>query len=89
MGSAGITVNKNMVPFDTQSPFVTSGIRLGTPAMTTRGLGHSEFRHLVELMDRVLSDVENTDVQSSVRGEVESMCRQFPLYTITDLVTAE
>ena len=88
LDDAGITVNKNMVPFDTQSPFVTSGIRLGTPAMTTRGLGPNEFRRLVELMDRVLSDANSANVQASVRGEIESLCRQFPLYAIEDPVTS-
>lgn len=82
LGAAGITVNKNMVPFDTQSPFVTSGVRLGTPAMTTRGLGPDEFRHLVNLMDQVLSAPENTDVHRTVRSEVEALCRRFPLYSL-------
>jgi glycine hydroxymethyltransferase len=82
LGEAGITVNKNMVPFDTQSPFVTSGIRLGTPAMTTRGLGPDDFRFLVELMDKVLSDAENSDVQKSVKSEVEALCARFPLYPV-------
>jgi glycine hydroxymethyltransferase len=78
--AAEITVNKNMVPFDTESPFVTSGIRLGTPAMTTRGFGEEEFRQVVAMMDRVLSDVSNEDVQRKVRGEVHELCARFPLY---------
>jgi glycine hydroxymethyltransferase len=82
LGEAGITANKNMVPFDTQSPFVTSGIRLGTPAMTTRGLGPEDFRHLVDLMDRVLSAPGDTEVHQSVRSEVEALCRRFPLYPL-------
>jgi len=82
---AEITVNKNMVPFDTESPFVTSGIRIGTPAMTTRGFGESEFGFVVEMIDRVLSDIDNEDMQRNVRLEVLDLCRSFPLY---DFVTA-
>jgi glycine hydroxymethyltransferase len=78
--AADITVNKNMVPFDTQSPFVTSGIRVGTPAMTTRGLGVEEFRHVVEMMDRILTNPTNEDVQKEIRGEVAEICQAFPLY---------
>jgi glycine hydroxymethyltransferase len=78
--AADITVNKNMVPFDDQSPFVTSGIRVGTPAMTTRGFGEEEFRHVVALMDRVLTNRANEDVREQVRREVLDLCRQFPLY---------
>jgi len=77
---AGITANKNMVPFDDKSPFVTSGIRLGTPAMTTRGFGTDEFAHVADLIDRVLQDPENEDVQQSVKQEVQALCDEFPLY---------
>lgn len=82
---AEITVNKNMVPFDDESPFVTSGIRIGTPAMTTRGFGESEFDFVVGLIDRVLMDVDNEDTRRDVRSEVRDLCRSFPLY---DFVTA-
>ncbi|MCA1800901.1 MAG: serine hydroxymethyltransferase [Rhodothermaceae bacterium] len=82
---AEITVNKNMVPFDTQSPFVTSGIRIGTPAMTTRGLGKADFEHIVQLIDTVLQNPDSEDVQAKVAGEVRAMCERFPLY---DFVTA-
>ena len=78
--AADITVNKNMVPFDDQSPFVTSGIRVGAPAMTTRGFGEEEFRRVVELMDRILTNPTNEDVQKDVRAEVAELCRAFPLY---------
>ena len=78
--TADITVNKNMVPFDDKSPFVTSGIRLGTPAMTTRGFVEEEFRYVVELMDRVLSRLGDEQVQQRVRGEVLALCERFPLY---------
>ncbi|MBL7977172.1 MAG: serine hydroxymethyltransferase [Bacteroidetes Order II. Incertae sedis bacterium] len=83
LGKAEITVNKNMVPYDTQSPFVTSGIRIGSPAMTTRGLMEADFVHLVELMDRVLSDPTNEMVQDAVRSEVHDFCHRFPLYDLT------
>ncbi|MGA7304233.1 MAG: serine hydroxymethyltransferase [Rhodothermales bacterium] len=87
LGAAGITVNKNMVPFDTQSPFVTSGIRLGSPAMTTRGLGPTDFEHLVDLMDSVLSDPDNEATQAAVRRDVEELCRRFPLYPIAETIS--
>ena len=77
---ADITVNKNMVPFDETSPFVTSGMRIGTPAMTTRGFGEAEFAWVVELMDRILSDMGNEDVQRHVQEEVRALCSRFPLY---------
>jgi glycine hydroxymethyltransferase len=77
---ADITVNKNMVPFDTESPFVTSGIRVGTPAMTTRGFGPDEFSRVVDLVDRVLTAPGDASVIASVREEVRMMCRDFPLY---------
>jgi glycine hydroxymethyltransferase len=79
---AGITVNKNMVPFDDKSPFVTSGIRVGTPAMTTRGMLVAESEKIVELIDRVISaanDANVADVCKQVRQEVKELCLQFPL----------
>lgn len=84
LGRAKITVNKNMVPFDTESPFVTSGIRIGTPAMTTRNLGTSEFEYIVELIDRVLQNPEQEEVIRQVGNEVMDLCDRFPLY---DFVT--
>jgi len=86
LGAAGITVNKNMVPFDTQSPFVTSGIRLGSPAMTTRGLGPTDFEFLVDLMDRVLSAAGDEATHRAVRNEVEALCGRFPLYPVGEAV---
>jgi len=83
--AAEITVNKNMVPFDDKSPFVTSGIRVGTPALTTRGFGEDEFRQVVALTDRVLSHLGDEQVQEDVRAEVHALCERFPLY---DFVTA-
>lgn len=80
LGKAEITVNKNMVPFDTESPFVTSGIRVGAPAMTTRGLNESDFANIAEMMDRVISAPEDDAVIQQVRNEVHELCRQYPLY---------
>jgi len=77
---AGITVNKNMIPFDERSPFITSGIRLGTPALTTRGFKEDEMKRTARLIDRVLKNMGNENVYKSVRGEVKEMCDAFPLY---------
>ncbi len=85
LGHAEITVNKNMVPFDTESPFVTSGIRIGAPAMTTRGLGEAEFRHIADLIDKVLVNHTREDILAGVKAEVRSLCERFPLYE-TELV---
>lgn len=84
LDKAGITCNKNMVPFDVQSPFVTSGIRIGTPAMTTRGFGEEEFKRVAELINRVLEDRNNESTILKVKNEVNAMCDEFPLY---DFVT--
>lgn len=85
LDKAGITVNKNMVPFDTESPFVTSGIRIGTPAMTTRGFAEDEFKEVVNLIDRVLQNPKDESMINSVRNGVQAMCQKYPLY---DFVTA-
>ncbi|MCM2263614.1 MAG: serine hydroxymethyltransferase [Desulfuromonadales bacterium] len=77
---AGITVNKNAVPFDTRSPFVTSGIRIGTPATTTRGLREAEMKQVAAWVDRALQNVGNHDELAKIRGEVRELCQQFPLY---------
>ncbi len=79
---AGITVNKNMVPFDDKSPFVTSGIRIGTPAMTTRGMKESESRTIAELIDRVISSAEKPDsdnICQAVREEIRVLCMNNPV----------
>jgi glycine hydroxymethyltransferase len=80
LGAANITVNKNAVPNDPQSPFVTSGIRVGTPAMTTRGFGEVEARELAGWMCDVMDDVENQAVIDSVRSKVLEVCKRFPVY---------
>ncbi len=80
--SAGITVNKNMVPFDDKSPFVTSGIRIGTPAMTTRGMQEADSTLIAELIDRVISSAEKADVAEvcrSVREEIKALCLSNPI----------
>ena len=77
---AGITVNKNMVPFDQRSPMITSGIRIGTPAMTTRGMKESEMKIIVKFIDRVLKDPENFQNLEAIKKEVNQFCSSFPLY---------
>lgn len=77
---AQITVNKNMVPFDTESPFVTSGIRIGSPAMTTRGLKEAEFTRIAELIDLVLTHIGDETINYKVGSEINEMCEKHPLY---------
>jgi len=77
---AGITVNKNMVPFDQRSPFITSGIRIGTPAITTRGMGIDEMKNIVKLIDSVINDNENESLIANVKQSVKELCGNFPLY---------
>ena len=78
--AADITTNKNMVPFDSRSPFQTSGLRFGTPAITTRGLKEDKMDYIVGLIDRVLSDPLNEDVIAAVRKEVNALMANYPLY---------
>ena len=80
LGKAGITVNKNAIPFDQNPPMVASGIRVGTPALTTRGMLEPEMDLVGELIARVLASPDDARVQDLVRAEVEHLCRQFPLY---------
>ena len=78
---AGITVNKNMIPFDEKSPFITSGIRIGTPAITTRGMQRDDMKKIVSLIDVVLKNPNEDQKLSSVKAEVKELCKSFPLYS--------
>jgi glycine hydroxymethyltransferase len=77
---AGITVNKNAVPFDTRSPFVTSGFRIGTPATTTRGLKEEQMKQVACWIRRALDNIDNDKELAAIRAEVKELCKQFPLY---------
>ena len=77
---AGVTTNKNMVPFDSRKPMVTSGVRIGTPAVTTRGMGVSEMQEIGGFIARALAQPGDVDILEEIRGEVEILCRRFPLY---------
>jgi glycine hydroxymethyltransferase len=80
LDKAGITVNKNAIPFDENPPMVASGIRIGTPAVTTRGMREPEMDTIAELMTRVLASPDDAGVLQSVKAEVKQLCRKFPLY---------
>ena len=80
LDEAGITVNKNMIPFDPKSPFVTSGIRIGSPAMTTRGMGVEEVKIVVDLIDQVILNHDNEEKIQSVKKQVNELCSSFPIY---------
>ena len=80
LDSANITVNKNTVPNDPRSPFVTSGMRIGTPAVTTRGMKEGDMIKIVEIIDEVLMNFENEDLIISKKEEVNSWMKNFPLY---------
>jgi glycine hydroxymethyltransferase len=77
---AGMTVNKNTVPFDPQTPFITSGIRIGTPAVTTRGMKEKEMKIIAEFIQRVISNLGNEKIYTEVEEEVKDLCQKFPLY---------
>lgn len=77
---AGITVNKNMVPFDQRSPFITSGIRVGTPAITTRNMGSNEMKMIASFINTVVTDSDNEDTIQNVKSQVKELCDSFPIY---------
>jgi len=77
---ADITANKNMVPFDTQSPFITSGIRIGTPAITTRGIKEETIPYIVELIDRVIMNYEDKTVMTDVKKSVNELMNKYPIF---------
>jgi glycine hydroxymethyltransferase len=80
LGEVNITVNKNTIPYDTESPFVTSGIRIGVPAITTRGMKEPQMRIIAELISKALSNIDNESVKSQVKSKALQLCKQFPLY---------
>ena len=85
LGRSNITCNKNGIPFDTESPMITSGIRLGTPACTTRGFGNKEFKFIAELIYKVIDGLsnnksDNLKVENEVKKEVIKLCSSFPIY---------
>ena len=80
LGQANITLNKNSVPNDTRSPMITSGLRIGTPAITTRGFGEDEIVLLVEMIDTVLTNIDNTSIIASTKDDVKKLCERFPVY---------
>ena len=77
---AGVTANRNTVPFETRSPFVTSGVRIGTPAVTTRGMKEPEMRLIADLIRRALALVGNDDGLDAIAAEVRALCERFPVY---------
>jgi glycine hydroxymethyltransferase len=80
LDQAGITVNKNAVPFDDKSPLITSGIRIGTPAVTTRGFKEPQMSIIADFIDRVIANIGNEKVYREIKQDVASLCSEFPLY---------
>ena len=80
LGNAGITINKNTVPGETRSPFVTSGIRIGSPALTARGMKEKEFTWIAEKIAEILNDINNTALQQKIKAEVAELGKEFPVY---------
>ena len=80
LGTVNITVNKNSIPNDPESPFVTSGIRIGTPAMTTRGFKNNEAKQVVDLICDTIENKENSDELGIVKNKVKNLCKKFPVY---------
>jgi glycine hydroxymethyltransferase len=80
LDKAGITVNKNTIPFDTKPPTVTSGIRIGTPSVTTRGMGEQEMEEIAEIIERVIKNISNESVIKDMKKKVQLLCKRFPIY---------
>ncbi len=80
LDKAGITVNKNTIPFDTKPPTITSGIRIGTPCVTTRGMGEDEMEEIAEIIDKVLKNISNDSVIKEMKKKVQDLCKRFPIY---------
>ncbi|HHH80878.1 MAG TPA: aminotransferase class I/II-fold pyridoxal phosphate-dependent enzyme, partial [candidate division Zixibacteria bacterium] len=80
LGKADITVNRNTIPFDPQKPFITSGIRIGTPAVTTRGMKEDEMREIARLIHRILTNINDESVINEAKKKVRELCEAFPLY---------
>ncbi|WP_374001841.1 serine hydroxymethyltransferase [Bdellovibrio bacteriovorus] len=80
LDEAGITVNKNTVPNEKRSPFVTSGVRIGTPALTTRGMGTAEMKQIAKWISQVLNNADNVDMKNRIHEEVKQLCKHFPIY---------
>ena len=80
LDQVGITVNKNTIPFDPEKPFVTSGIRIGTPALTTRGMKETEMKTIAGLIGQVLSNIEDQTIKDQAKTKIAALCQQFPLY---------
>ncbi|MEI9943471.1 MAG: hypothetical protein WDN26_04555 [Chitinophagaceae bacterium] len=80
LDKAHITLNKNAVPFDDKSPFVTSGIRVGVPAITTRGMKEAHMETVVEMVDKILMNIDNENTITTIKAEVKDFMKQFPLY---------
>jgi glycine hydroxymethyltransferase len=85
LGRANITCNKNGIPFDTESPMITSGIRLGTPACTTRGFGETEFKLISNLIFKVIkglseNKLDNSKIEKEVKKDIINLCSSFPIY---------
>jgi glycine hydroxymethyltransferase len=80
LGEVGITSNKNMIPFDPAKPMVTSGVRLGTPAITTRGMKEPEMEIIADAIERVLSNPENDNIKKEVKANMAALAERFPLY---------
>jgi glycine hydroxymethyltransferase len=78
---SGIMVNKNLIPYDRNSPAITSGIRLGTPAVTARGMKEEEMRHIASLIDEVLKNMRDSDLKKYVKEKVRDLCERFPFYS--------